>query len=141
MRRWGAPIAVLQPTEAIFVRGDERRSLGPLACTEDEFVQPDRPTALVAIVCRDRPRKLAVEVERRLEGETAVGFPPLVVETGEDRCFLLSDLVPAGVMTEGAFVYSVRVLGERGELAGAAREFAAIRPVGELPAVETAPPR
>ena len=68
------PIAVVQPAEAVFVRGDEQRSTGPLARTEDEFVQPDRPTALVAIVCRDRPRKLAVEVERRLEGETAVGF-------------------------------------------------------------------
>ena len=135
------PIALLQPAEAVFVRGDEQRSAGPLACTEDEFVQPDRPTALVAIVCRDRPRKLAVEVERRLEGETAVGFPPLAVEAGEERCFLLSDLVPAGVMTEGAFVYSVRVLGDEGELAGAEREFGAIRPTEAVPVVEPASTR
>ena len=61
------------------------------------------------------------------------------MEPGEERCFLLSDLVPAGVMTEGAFVYAVRVLGEDGELAGAEREFAAIRPAEAVPAVEPAP--
>jgi len=135
------PIAVVQPAEAVFVRGGEHRASGPLARTEDEFVLPDRPTALVAIVCRDRPRKLALDVERRLTGQTAVGFPPLAVEAGEDRCILLGDLVPAGVMTEGAFVYSVRVLGEEGELAGAAREFAAIRPADEPPPAGTPLPR
>jgi hypothetical protein len=135
------PIAVVQPAEAVFVRGAEHRAAGPLARTEEEFILPDRPTAMVAIVCRDRPRKLALEVERRLEGQTAVGFPPLAVEASEERCFLLSDLVPAGVMTEGVFVYSVRVLGEDSELAGAEREFAAVRPDHEIPADEAPPSR
>lgn len=132
------PIALLQPAEAVFVRDGGHRALGPLARTAGDFVLPDRPTALVAIVCRDRPRRLAVEVERKLEGETAVGFPPLAVDAGEERCFLLSDVVPAGVMGDGAFTYSVRVLGEEGELAAAEREFAAVRPPEAAPAAEPA---
>jgi hypothetical protein len=126
------PIALLQPAEAIFVRGAENRASGPLARTRDDLVRPDLPTALLAIVCRDRPRKLALEVDRLLRGETAVGFPPLAVEAGAERCFLISDLIPPGVMTEGVFVYSVRVLGLEGELAGAERSFAALLPT-EVP--------
>jgi hypothetical protein len=79
-------------------------------------------------------------VERRLEGQTAVGFPPLSVEQDEERCFLLSDLVPANVMSEGVFVYRVRVLGDAGELAGARREFAAIRSVDPSPDAGVEPP-
>jgi hypothetical protein len=41
-------------------------------------------------------------------------------------------------MTEGAFVYSVRVLGDEGELAGAEREFGSIRPAEAAPAAEPA---
>jgi hypothetical protein len=43
------------------------------------------PAALLAIVRRDRSQKRAVEVERRLEGESVADFPPLTLPPEKAR--------------------------------------------------------
>ena len=122
------PIALVQPADAVFVRDGEHRTRGSMARADGERIRADLPAALLAIVCVDRGKQDSFEVERRLEGESVAGFPPLAVPPDKERCFLFSDLVRAGTMTEGQFQYAVRVLHDDEELARGARAFIAVAP-------------
>jgi hypothetical protein len=131
------PIALVQPVNAVFVRDGGYKRHGTLARADRDWIRPDQPAALLAIVCRSRSQKRAVSVERRLEGDTVAGFPPLSVEPEKEPCVLISDVIPAGTMTEGAFNYSVRVLHKEDELASGLREFFAVSADDDKPS--TAP--
>jgi hypothetical protein len=120
------PIALVQPVNAVFVRDGGYKRYGTLARADRDWVRPDQPAALLAIICRSRSQKRVVSVERRLEGDTVAGFPPLSVEPEKEPCVLISDVIPAGTMTEGAFNYSVRVLHKDEEIAAGLREFIAV---------------
>ena len=86
---------------------------------------------------RKVPDRLSFAVDRRLEGESVAGFPPLDIPPDDERCFLFSDLVRAGTMTEGQFQYAVRVLDQKEEIASGFRSFIAVAP--EPPAAEPPP--
>jgi len=120
------PIALLQPTRAAFLRDGALRRQGPLAIDQDEAVLADLPAALVGVVCRGSDESGAWAVERRLVGEGAVEFPEMKV-TAEEKCAVISDLIPAGTMTAGVFRYEVRVLGEGDPAEVTVREFAALK--------------
>jgi VWFA-related protein len=132
------PIALVQPSDGVFVRDGEHKSYGTLGRADRDWVRPDLPAALLAIVCRNRSQKRSVAVERRLEGDSVAGFPPLSVEPEKERCVLISDVIPAGTMTEGAFNYSVRVLHKDDEIATGLREFIAVSAADEEPPTEPA---
>ena len=124
------PIALLQPTHAAFLREGQLRNRGSMGLRAGEPIRTDLPTALVGIVCHDR-RKTGRPVERRLVGESTAEFPALDLSAAEERCAVFSDVIPAGTLTPGRFVYEVKVPG--GDTAiGAGREFAAVAPKGAL---------
>jgi VWFA-related protein len=122
------PIALLQPDRGAFIRGGEQRREGSVGHGPDDWIRPDRPAALVTIVCRGRGSDTALLVERALEGASTAEFEPVSLTDVEQRCDLLVDRIQAGTMASGGFEYRVRV-SERGTPAiSASREFLAITP-------------
>ena len=117
------PIAVVQPTRAAIRKEDQVKTSGALAFSENDPVRIDRPTALMAMICKSRDQKGSLQVERDLVGESAVAFPAMEMELGKESCALIQDLIPAGTMTPGAFSYRIRVLDDGTELARAERKF------------------
>ena len=120
------PVALLQPVYAAFLRDGWTRREGSLSRAADEPVRSDLPTALVGIVCRRRSGSGHLQVERRLVGEDSVDFPRLDLDLGRDLCAIVSDVIPAGTMTEGMFKYELLVHGEDDDAVSKAREFAAL---------------
>lgn len=131
------PIALVQPAQGVFVRDERHKAQGALGRRDEDWVRPDRPAALLAMVCRKKSDRRPIEVERTLEGETLVEFPALHIGDEEDRCVLLSDLIPPDTMTEGEFNYAVRVIEEGSEIASRARPFTAVQPEPQQPAAPT----
>ena len=121
------PIALLQPAYGAFLRDDTSRKEGSLAHGPDDWVRPDRPTALVAIACRGRFKK-GVAVERKLEGASVADFQPIDLAASRDRCSLLVDMIQADTMTSGIFEYGVDVLRAGRSVARRSREFLALAP-------------
>ena len=71
---------------------------------------------LIGLVCRDKGRDPDYSLTRRLVGDTAAEFPPVKLEFQGERCAHFSDLVPGGTLTEGSFVYEIRVRKDDEEL-------------------------
>jgi VWFA-related protein len=120
------PIALMQPEQGVFLREDEVQNRGARALDAAELARTDRPTALVALVCRGRTGKTKLRVERALSGDTAVPFEPLELVLDEERCAQIRDVIPKGVMTPGSFDYSVRVLRGEETVASSERSFGAV---------------
>jgi len=108
------PIALLQPADAAFMRGDESRTSGSLARGSDEWIDPKRPLALVAVVCRGRKDRGPLQVERVLVGESVVELPPLSLNVTSDRCAQIRDLIPAGTLGAGSYRYGISHTGDGG---------------------------
>ena len=122
------PLAILQPSPGAFLRDGRIRTEGALARSEAEGARTDLPTVIVGLVCRSRANKKAVRVERRLVGESTVGFPVIEFPHGDDRCAQVVDSIPERTMTAGGFTYELRVLLDDEEIAVARREFVAQAP-------------
>lgn len=101
------PIAILQPADAAFMRGDESRVSGALARGSDEWIDPELPLALVAVVCRGRRDRGPLQVERVLVGESVLKLPPLSLDVTSDRCAQVRDLIPAGTLGPGTYRYGI----------------------------------
>ncbi len=106
------PIAMLQPVDAAFMRGDESRGRGSLARGSDEWIDPRRPLALVAVVCRGRKDRGPLQVDRVLVGESAVELPPLSLNVTSDRCAQVRDLIPSGTLGPGNYRYGITHIGD-----------------------------
>ena len=106
------PIALLQPADAAFLRGGESRASGSLARGSDEFIDPERPLALVAVVCRGRKDRRPLQVERILVGESVVELPPLSLNVTSDRCAQVRDLIPSGTLGPGNYRYGISHAGD-----------------------------
>jgi VWFA-related protein len=102
-----APIALLQPAEAAFVRGEDSRGLGSLARASDEWVDPERPLVLVTVVCRGRRDRGPLKIDRELVGESVVDLPQLNVDMSADRCAQVRDLIPAATLGSGNYRYAI----------------------------------
>jgi hypothetical protein len=108
-----SPIAVVQQSDAVFVRAlkdgkiEQRRS-GPLAA-EDGTMRVDRPTYVIALVCRDKGFKKDLWVARELVGETAVEFGLQTWDYDGQRCVQLRDRIDADQVGWGDFEYRIRV--------------------------------
>jgi len=100
-----APIAVVQPTEGIFVRGGNVQHEGPLVIPQSQSVLRDRPTAIVTVVCR--VGKKVLRVERALRGDTSTTFSPVELPAGGEPCLQVRDVIPAGTLVPGNFTYSL----------------------------------
>ncbi|NIU65336.1 MAG: hypothetical protein GWN73_07845 [Actinobacteria bacterium] len=120
------PIAVMQPTAAVFLRGDGYKTRGALDHGQDLPVQTGRPTAIMSVVCWERSLEGRLRVERDLVGETTVSFPPIDIESLDELCAPILDQIPADTMGGGDFVYELRVRAEGEPLAFASRRFAAL---------------
>lgn len=117
------PIAVVQRAAGAFLRNGQLKESGPLIREEAGVLRPDVETAFIGIVCRSRDQSGALEVDRRLVGETEAPFEKMVVDLGSDPCAVFQDRVVPGSMAEGTFRYSVRVLDRGQEVARAERSF------------------
>jgi hypothetical protein len=106
------PIALLQPANAAFMRGDESRASGSLARGSEEFIDPERPLALVVVVCRGRRDRGPLQVERVLVGESVVDLPPLSLNVTSDRCAQVRDLIPSGTLGPGTYRYGISLAGD-----------------------------
>jgi len=122
------PVALLQPTAGAFMRSGESRVSGSLTYPASDPVVTDRPTALVGLVCRAQRQKGRLSVDRVLVGDSAVEFPPLVFELGQDRCAQLRDLIPANTLAPGYYRYEVSVSQEGRAVTGGGRDFLAVAP-------------
>ncbi len=104
-----APVA-LQPQSGWFLRDDTApRPTGPVIRADGEPMRAELPTALVGYVCRSKGEKGALNVERRLVGQSAITFPPISLEPSGDRCAQVRDVIPAGMLGDGNFLYMVTV--------------------------------
>jgi hypothetical protein len=117
------PVLVMQPMSGAFQRGDEVRKKGPVALGESDAVRGDLPTAFVALVCRGKEASGTVRVERKLTGESGVSFKPIEIDKKDDECAQTRDLVRAGTLGPGSFVYEVRILAGDKEIARGERKF------------------
>lgn len=108
------PTAILQPRTAVFLRDAETRRGGAAVVAPDGAVDPDRSTVFLGLVCWDKVQKRPLTVERALSGDGSVEFEPIRIEPRGDRCASVRDVVRAGDLGEGGFVYSL-VVRERGE--------------------------
>jgi hypothetical protein len=122
------PIAILQPASGAYLRNGAAASSGTRAQCGEDPVRTDLPTAVLGIVCRGTRAGGALRVERRLEGETFVDFPPIDIDLGKERCAQIRDLIPAGSMTSGMFHYRVKISRDGAELARSDRQFPAVEP-------------
>lgn len=109
-----APIVTVQPASAAFLRGDRSRTRGSLGWAEAEPLDARLPTALLSLVCRGARQQGAVSVERTLSGSTAVDFPPIEFDLGDDLCAQVRDVIPPDTLGPGSYRYELRVL-KRGE--------------------------
>jgi hypothetical protein len=111
------PIALLQPAAGAFLRDGTPRTSGSLARGAGEPILTTLPTALVALVCRDRTRRGPVRVERWLAGGERIDFPEVSLDLEDERCVQLRDVVPADTVGPGAYRYEVRII-DRGHAVG-----------------------
>lgn len=124
------PIAVVQPTNAAFLRNGRSVSSGLLARDEQDPPRTDRPIALVAIVCRSKSTRHTLRIERALIGDTRADFVPMDVDLDEAPCAVVRDIVNARTMSPGYFRYEIRVLENGTEIAHGERRFPAVGPPG-----------
>jgi len=119
------PIAVVQPQEAVFVRDGAVRSSGSLALQEGRLIAPERPTALVSLVCSEKGRHKwdNTRVERGLTGSTDLSFPSLTPEPKNDRCIQVRDIIPAHVLTAGDVEYWIEMYREDRRIAATTKTF------------------
>jgi hypothetical protein len=120
------PVAIVQPVEAVFLRGGEIRNRGALGREEEEPVLAELPTALVCLICRGPGKLDEVRVERELSGATSMKFSPIQVQLGDERCAQIRDLIQPGVMTDGFFRYDVRVFDSHALRVSGHRVFSAV---------------
>jgi hypothetical protein len=109
----GSPV-VIQPANAAFVRGDALRTTGSLGRTRRAWIDPDRPLALVGLVCRGSggwPEN--TKVRRELSGASTASFEDFRPDSGS-RCAMYRDVVPPGVLTSGSFTYKVEAIDDSG---------------------------
>ena len=119
------PLAVLQPSEGAFLRDTEVRTSGALALSEAETLRVDLPTVFVGIVCRSRPNKATLRLQRRLVGDDSAEFPPIDLEPSGESCVQIRDRIPEGTMSPGGFTYEIRLLDGDEEIVAARRAFIA----------------
>lgn len=120
-------VSIVQPDRGAFVREGEVRTTGAVALGEGDPIDTSRPTALVGLVCRAKGLRGPLVVERELQGDNAVPFPPVEI-ADDERCSQLRDLVPAGSLTSGAIEYRVRVLRNGRKVAEESTKLIAIAP-------------
>jgi hypothetical protein len=104
---------VLQPGPGAFTRDGQTRKSGSLVHGKDDPLDASRPTALVALVCRSKMVKTALDVTRVLEGASPVEFPPLALDLKDDRCGQVRDMIPAKTLGPGRYHYRI-VVREKG---------------------------
>lgn len=125
------PVAVLQPRDALFMRGEGTRKSGFLIHGPEQLIRTDLSTVLVTLVCADGSTDQGVvSVERAIAGSDAASFPDIEIDLREsDGCTHVRDMIPAGVMTAGVFGYEIRVLDGTRELVKSERVFQAMSPL------------
>jgi hypothetical protein len=124
-----APIALVQPRQAAFLRDGKLRRKGAWALGAREPAATDRPTLFVGLVCRSGAAKKRLRLERTLSGESEAPFTPQDLVFEDERCAQFRDQVRAGTMrSSGIYRYVVRVLEGDVELARGEREFTALDP-------------
>ena len=101
------------------------RSAGSLALQEGRLIAPDRPTALVSLVCSEKGRHKwdNTRVERRLTGSTTVSFPSLTPDPKKDRCIQVRDVIPAHALAAGDVEYWIEMYREDRKIAATTRSF------------------
>jgi hypothetical protein len=117
------PPAILQSTSAVFLRDGEARREGAAIVSPSREIDPARATAFVGLICWDRAQKKPLQVQRSLSGDGETKFPELTLDTRDGRCASYRDLVKPDTLGPGAFIYRVRVLNRKGEIAMIEREF------------------
>lgn len=120
--------ALLQPEPTLFLRDGETRAGGSLARTALDAVDPERPTALLGIVCRSERVDEALTVERALTGSHSVAFPPITLDPDDSRCIQVRDVVPAGTLAPGAYRYDLSLTRDGKKLSSSERSFTAAAP-------------
>jgi VWFA-related protein len=127
-----SPIAVVQEYDGVFVRRDGKdeqiRTAGTLG-VGGGTVRVEQPAYLIELVCRGKRTRGDFWIQRTLAGETAVDFDLLHWPYDGERCIQVRDLLHAGQMGWGDFVYEVAVFDNETltgpPLARAIREFVA----------------
>jgi hypothetical protein len=130
-------VVIVQPVAGGFRRGEETRTKGSLAIPDGGAVQGTSPSAFLGILCRGDGVGVPLVVQRELQGETSIRFPDIRIEPSGDPCAVTRDLVRAGTMGPGEFVYTIRVLDQDRELGRGERKF---QVAGPPPAAAATPP-
>jgi hypothetical protein len=120
------PIAVIQPSKRVLVRGEETRTSGALAVDDNEAVRLGLPTAFVSLVCRHKEEDGELRVHRSVAGSSRAEFDPVDIESEDAQCAVLTDMVPARTLGEGDFLFTVEVLCGSEPCARGERTFSAI---------------
>jgi len=103
------PPVVLQPGAGAFTRDGGTRKSGSLLHGMDDPLDPSRPTALVALICRPRHARAPLDVTRVLDGVSSVEFSPLALDLGGERCGQVRDMIRAKTLGPGRYQYRILV--------------------------------
>jgi len=120
-----SPIALLQPSQGAFMRGESLQSRGALACGADNSIQSQLPTAVISVVCRGPGVRDTVRIDRKLAGAASVDFQTIELLPEHDRCAQVRDIIPPGALGTGTFNYEVHLTTDTGRLASGTRQFLA----------------
>jgi hypothetical protein len=103
------PIALSQRRNGGFLQNGKAHTQGAVIVAEDEPLQPDAPTAVIVFVCRAKGQKKPLRVVRTLFGqaETPVGTTEL--DTSQERCAQVVDLIPPKMLGAGRYRFIVTV--------------------------------
>jgi hypothetical protein len=110
------PIAVTQRRTGGFLRNGERQTQGAVVVAEDEPLQPDAPTAVIALVCRAKDQKRPLRVVRTLIGEAETPVGTTELELGSERCAQVVDLIPPKMLGAGRYRLAIAVSSDGKEL-------------------------
>ena len=118
-----SPVVLLQPAAGAFVRGENARRQGALACRDEDPIRIQLPIALVSVVCRGAELPDLVRVERKLGSAAPVDFQTIHLLPGGEQCAQVRDMIPPGTLRQGHFRYEVHLVTKNGEVASGIREF------------------
>ncbi|HET9300561.1 MAG TPA: hypothetical protein VFO11_11505 [Candidatus Polarisedimenticolaceae bacterium] len=101
--------SVLQPLDAALTRDGHAGTTATVLHSEGDPLDAARVTDLLALVCRGKKVKSALEVERAVVGGDAMAFPLLTLDLGGERCRQVHDVIPAHALGAGQYRHQVVV--------------------------------
>lgn len=101
--------SVLQSMDAALTRDGHVGTTATVLHGDGDPLDASRATDLVALVCRGKKLKSALQVERAVMGGDPMAFPLLTLDLGAERCRQVHDVIPAHALGAGQYRHQIVV--------------------------------